>query len=85
VHLCASISEGVKGKKVRNDAQGKCAKILKAKCAKMLKAKCAKMLKEKGAKIRVRKGCPSTPTCDLKERHERIRSRCALSASRYSA
>jgi hypothetical protein len=51
-----------KGKKVRNDAQGKCAKILKAKCEKVLKAGCAKVLKEKCAKMRVRKGCPSTPT-----------------------
>jgi hypothetical protein len=56
---CAAV---LKGKEVRNDAQGKCTKILKAKCAKVLKAKCAKMLKEKCTKMRVRKGCPSTPT-----------------------
>jgi hypothetical protein len=56
---CAAV---LKEKEVRNDAQVKCAKILKAKCAKMPKAKCAKVLKENCAKMRVRKGCPSTPT-----------------------
>jgi hypothetical protein len=46
---CATV---LKGKKLRNDAQGKCAKILKAKCAKVLMEKCAEM--------RVRKGCAAT-------------------------
>jgi hypothetical protein len=43
----------LKGKKVRSDAQGKCANILKAKCAQELKkAECAKMHKEKCAKMK---------------------------------
>jgi hypothetical protein len=62
----------LKTKKVRNDAQGKCAKILKAKCTKMPKAKCEKVRKEKCAKMRVRKKAALVRRPEGKDEHDAL-------------